>query len=254
MSNSSKSRVTTALLLAAGTGSRLKPLTIDKHKCLTMLHGASILERLLACLNHHKFKRLIVVTGYLDDSIREFLGDEVGDVKIEYIFCSQYKDTNNIYSLWMARKVISESFLLLECDLVFDKSMLNEMIYPDKMAVAQIEPWMNGTCITINESKQITSFLKSNEECSVSKYKTVNIYSISLDSWRTIEKKLENHISEGKVNDYYEIVFAEMLSENTLAFDVAFFDNKYWYEIDTIKDLEMAEEVFLEAAMANKIT
>jgi len=55
-----KENVTTALLLAAGTGSRLFPLTNNAPKCLTMVNGVSILERLIANLNQHGFKRLVV--------------------------------------------------------------------------------------------------------------------------------------------------------------------------------------------------
>ena len=67
-----KERVTTALLLAAGTGSRLYPLTESEPKCLTLVNGTTILERLIDSLNENGFKRLVVVTGYLENKIREF--------------------------------------------------------------------------------------------------------------------------------------------------------------------------------------
>jgi NDP-sugar pyrophosphorylase family protein len=76
------------------------------------------------------------------------------------------------------------------------------------------------------------------------KYKTVNIYSISLVSWRRIVKELEEHISEGKVNDYYEIIFAKMVTDGALFFETVSFDSKPWYEIDTLEDLEKSEELF----------
>ncbi|MBW2607749.1 MAG: NTP transferase domain-containing protein, partial [Deltaproteobacteria bacterium] len=129
-------RVTTALLLAAGIGSRLYPLTQNTPKCLTTVNGMSILERLIYSLNQHGFKRLVVITGHLENHIRDFLGNQVGDIKIDYIFSPLYKTTNNIYSLWMAREVINEPFLLLESDLVFDESLLDAMLYPDRIAVA----------------------------------------------------------------------------------------------------------------------
>ena len=106
-----KRQISTALLLAAGTGSRLYPLTEHAPKCQTIVNGMSILERMITTLNQHGFKRLIVVTGHLENHIKSFLGDQVGDIKVEYIFSPLYKSTNNIYSLWMARKVISEPFL-----------------------------------------------------------------------------------------------------------------------------------------------
>jgi len=237
--------VTTALLLAAGTGSRLYPLTRNEPKCLTIVNGVSILERMISNLNLHGFKRLVVVTGHLENCIRDFLGNQVGDIKIEYIFSPLYKTTNNIYSLWMAREVINEPFLLLESDLVFDESLLDAMLYPDRIAVAKMRSWMNGTSVTINQSKQVKAFLASDADSSGEiKYKTVNIYSISLNSWHEIVKRLDKHISDGKVNDYYEAVFAEMIADGSLSFKAVSFDGKPWYEIDTVEDLAEAEKLF----------
>lgn len=244
--NPNNERVTTAVLLAAGTGSRLYPLTKNAPKCLTIFNGVSILERMTANLNLHGFKRLVVVTGYLENHIRDFLGNQVGDMRIDYVFSPLYKTTNNIYSLWMAREVINESFLLLESDLVFDVSLLGSMLYPDRMAVAKMKPWMNGTSVTINQAQQVKAFWADNADSSgETKYKTVNIYSISLDSWHGISKKLDEHISAGKVNGYYETVFAEMIADGSLNFKIASFDGKPWYEIDTIEDLAKAEKLFL---------
>ena len=248
-------QISTALLLAAGTGSRLYPLTQNAPKCLTIVNGKSILERMIANLNQHGFKRLVVVTGHLEDHIKDFLGNQVGDMKIEYIFSPLYKTTNNIYSLWMARKAISEPFLLLESDLVFDKSLLGDMLYPDRLAAAKMQPWMNGTSVTIDKSKKVKTFLADKADSfGEIKYKTVNIYSISLKSWKGIVKRLDSCISEGKVNDYYETVFAEMIADGSLSLESVSFDGKPWYEIDTIADLAIAEKLFSSAAYRLKKT
>jgi len=240
-----KEHVTTALLLAAGMGSRLFPFTRNAPKCLTIVNGMSILERLISNLNQHGFKRLVVVTGYLENHIREFLGTQVGDIKIDYIFSPLYKTTNNIYSLWMAREIIDEPFLLLESDLVFDESLLDDMLYPDRIAVAKMQPWMNGTSVTINKYRKVSAFLADNEDSfGEFKYKTVNIYSISRNSWHEIVKRLDKRISDGKVNDYYETVFAEMIADGSSSLEIVSFDGKPWYEIDTIEDLAEAEKLF----------
>ena len=89
-------RVTTALLLAAGTGSRLRPLTLDAPKCLTEVGGTPILGRLVDNLRSQGISRLVVVTGYLDHCIREFLQEYSPDMHVEYIFNPAYQTTNNI--------------------------------------------------------------------------------------------------------------------------------------------------------------
>ena len=245
MNIQSKSHVTTALLLAAGMGSRLYPLTKKEPKCMTFVNGKSILDRMVASLNYHGFKRLVIVTGHLEGCIRNYLGNQIGDMKIEYIYSPLYKSTNNIYSLWMARKAIKEPFLLLESDLIYDKSLLAKMLAPDRIAVSRMYDWMNGTCVVLHKSKVVEKFLPGNvDDNGVGRFKTVNIYSFSLKSWVKIVKRLNKCILEGKVNDYYETVFADLVDEDNLSLEAVAFDQRLWYEIDTLGDLAEAEKLF----------
>ena len=142
-------QITTALLLAAGTGSRLQPLTHDAPKCLTEVNGTTILERLVCSLRAAGFRRLIVVVGYLDSCIREVLASSARGLAIEFVSSPKYRTTNNIYSLWEARNAIREPFLLVESDLIFDTVLLEDMRAPDRIAISRILPWMNGTTVAL---------------------------------------------------------------------------------------------------------
>lgn len=238
-------RITTALLLAAGTGSRLYPLTKNSPKCLTLVNEKSILERLITNLKNQGFTRLVIITGYEKECIMDFLGNKSGNLSIEYIYSPLYKSTNNIYSLWMARNIINEAFVLIESDLVLNTSLLDEMVFPDKIAVALMQPWLNGTTVSINKLNQVTQFQKgTTDSYSDIRYKTVNIYSFSLLSWRAIVEKLNQYISEGNVNCYYEAIFSDMIDDKSLSLESVSFDHKPWYEIDTINDLTEAEKLF----------
>ena len=238
-------RIKTALILAAGTGSRLFPLTQKSPKCLTLVNETSILERLIKSLNQHGFKRLIVVTGHLEDCIRDFLKTRAGNLKIEYVFSPLYKTTNNIYSLWMARKKINEPFMLIESDLIFESSLLTEMLYPDRIAIARMKPWLNGSTVTLNSSNKVNAFHSDSINGSNEiRYKTVNIYSLSVSSWYRVIEKLNQYILAGRVNDYYEAVFQQMVTEKSLSLQAVHFDHQPWYEVDTIEDLATAEKLF----------
>ena len=238
-------RVTTALLLAAGMGSRLRPLTKDVPKCLTEVGGLPIVERLINNLREHGIERLVVVIGHRGDRIRDFLNDKAGDLQVDYILNPEYRTTNNIYSLWLAREQIQEPFLLVESDLVFDASMLEDMLHPDKIAISRIRPWMSGTTVTVDPGRRIRSFLVgSGGEDDPSRYKTVNIYCLSTESWNNAVTRLNRYISDGWVGEYYEAVFAEMVGDGVLSFEAAFFDPDRWYEIDTMADLNEAERMF----------
>ncbi|HIB08606.1 MAG TPA: phosphocholine cytidylyltransferase family protein [Gemmatimonadetes bacterium] len=238
--------VTTALLLAAGTGIRLRPLTADVPKCLTEVAGRSILERMVNNLRAQGIKRLVVVIGYKGDRIRKFLSHHAGSLRIDYVYNPDYRTTNNIYSLWLARQQIRESFLLVESDLVFDASMLADMLHPDKIAISRILPWMHGTTVGLDAARRrVTGFqVGHNRTCDAPRYKTVNLYSLSLKIWSAVEERLSHYISEGRLGEYYEAVFADMVADGSLAFDAVFFDADQWYEIDTLADLEEAEKLF----------
>ena len=235
--------VRTVLLLAAGTGSRLAPLTDITPKCLVSVNDISILERLICSLQEHNFNRLVVVIGHHGDCIRDYLGTRKGGMDITYITSPLYKTTNNIYSLWLAREVIDEPFLLIESDLVFDTDMLTDMLYPDRAAVAKIKPWMNGTTVTVNSHKEIDAFHCGTCPPDEEHFKTVNIYSLSSRTWGLVRERLDHHIKNDMVNDYYETVFADMVKEGCLSFTPVFFDSSLWYEIDTLTDLRAAESV-----------
>ncbi len=216
-------RVRTALLLAAGTGSRLSPLTDMTPKCLVNVNEISILERLVLSLQEYDFKRLVVVVGHQADSVRDYLGSRAGGMEISYITSPLYKTTNNIYSLWLARNVINEPFMLIESDLVFDTAMLKGMLIPDRIAVAKILPWMNGTTVTVNRFNEVEAFHCGINKLDISHFKTVNIYSLSRATWKMVCERLDRYVSNNLVDGYYETVFADMVSEGHLAFSPVFF-------------------------------
>ncbi len=240
-------KITTALVLAAGTGSRLSPLTNDAPKCLTRVNEIEILGRLIETLHLYNFKRLVIVIGPFEQQIRDYLESVSKNIIIEYIVSPLYKTTNNIYSLWLAREKMKESFVLIESDLIFKSSLLEEMLLPNKIAVSHRLPWMNGTTISIDKRlpRLVTTFNLGNHSTNDTNFKTVNIYSFSPESWRQVSKRLDSWISMGKVNDYYEAVFAEMITDASLNFECVYFDNDFWYEIDTIEDLHECEKNML---------
>src|SRR5665811_2388188 len=126
---------------------------------------------------------------------------------------------------------------------VYKRQMLRDMLQPDRIAVARLQPWMNGTTVTINRSREIEAFYCGAHKHDYRQYKTVNIYSLSTGTWQMVRERLQQHISGEMVNGYYETVFADMVREGRLSFTPVLFDTKRWYEIDTIADLRAAEQI-----------
>lgn len=245
-------RITTACLLAAGTGSRLLPLTQAAPKCLTEIDGRPLLERMVTRLRDCGFKRLVVVVGHLEEQIRSFLDDCAGDLVVEYVRNPVYRTTNNIYSLWLAGAKLDESFLLMESDLIFDASVIEELVLPDRIAVSRVLPWMNGTTIRMDSSGHVASFRKGRATRSGDvEYKTVNIYSFSRSTWRRILLRLDRAITDGRVNEYYEVVLEEMIADGSLSLKCVVVGSDHWYEVDTMGDLPGAERIARRNSIAS---
>ncbi len=199
----------------------------------------------------------MIVVGHLEHQIRSFLNINGGGLTIEFITNPLFQTTNNIYSLWLVKEKIQESSLLIESDLIFDPSLLEHFLYPDKIAISLIQPWMSGTLVSMNSQNKVSAFKMGinayNVSMSPSLFKTVNIYSLSRLSWQKVFKRLEVYISNGKVNEYYETVFKEMVANGSLSLEGVFFNPQYWYEIDTVEDLKNAECILDQIEAFNEI-
>ncbi len=240
--------ITTALLLAAGAGARLQPLTDNCPKCLTEVRGVPILGRLVSCLIAQGFSRLVVVVGYRDEQIRDYLESYTTGLTIDFVDCREYATTNNIYSLWLAREHIREPFVLIESDLVFDSHLLGLMRVRDRIAVARFQTPLLGTTVSINEFGRVLSFhVGADPGTPELGHKTVNVYSLSRATWKEVGRRLDQRIAAGRVHDYYEVVFAEMVAEGLLKLQSVHFDEGRWCEIDTLEDLRVAQQLFFES-------
>jgi len=243
-------QVRTALLLAAGLGSRLAPLTDAAPKCLVAMSGVPILERLVRALDAHGFERLVIVTGYKAETIRDYLGESFGGIAIEYIVSPLFETTNNIYSLWLTRHLIDEPFLLVESDVVFDEHLLAPLLQPDRIAVSRQLPWMSGTTVTLDGDGNVNAFYPPpagvyGQHCTdIDHFMAVNICSLARDTWGAVCERLDKYVAAGQTGCFYESVFEEMAADGSMALAAVTFPAERWYEIDTAADLEAAELVF----------
>ena len=247
------SHITTALLLAAGAGTRLQPLTDDRPKCLAEVCGVPILGRLVSCLVEQGFRRLVVVLGYRGEQIRDYLEWRAPELEIEFVECREYNTTNNIYSLWLAREHIREPFVLIESDLIFDSHLLGLMRVRDRIAVTGVQSRLLGTTVSIDEFGRVISFRVGADPCATRLgHKTVNVYSLSMATWQEVVRRLDRRIAAGRVHDYYEVVFAEMVAEGLLTLQSVHFDDGRWCEIDTLEDLRTAEQLFFKSRRTSR--
>jgi choline kinase len=117
------SRPTTAIILAAGPGSRLLPHTLHSPKCLTPIAGHPILRYQISALRRCGIQDIVMVVGYLADSVRDYV-----DASVTLVENKDYASTNSSYSLWLARTHMRRGFIHLNSDLLFEPSLLRALL------------------------------------------------------------------------------------------------------------------------------
>ena len=116
-----------ALIIAAGRGERLRPFTDKDPKPLISLLGLRLIERVILSAREAGTKDFVIVTGYLGQKLKNFLGDgsEYG-VEIEYVENSRWKKGNGV-SVYEARNRLQERFILLMSDHIFNPEILSAL-------------------------------------------------------------------------------------------------------------------------------
>ncbi len=243
-----------AIILAAGKGDRLQPLTADLPKCLVAVNGEPLLLRALRALAAVEIREAVIVIGYKGDVIRERVGTRFAGVEIRYVEAPHYATTNNIHSLWDAREFLDEDVLLLEADVIFDDEVIAALLREpgSSAAVSPHQRALSGTVVRCDGHGQIRSFVLGAEQSAgfdpEGAFKTVNIYLLRGALLRDcLLPRLEQRIEAGQVQDYYESIFRDFVADGSVtdlaAVNVA---ASRWYEIDDHRDLEVAEFMFLD--------
>jgi choline kinase len=232
------------VILAAGAGSRLRPLTDNTPKCLLKVGDKCILEMTVENLLATNNSDLIIVTGYLENKIREFLGERFPFLKITYIHNDLYASTNNIYSLWLTKDaVLGNDMMMMDSDIVFDKRIITKLQnsrYKNCLALKRHELHEEEIKVRADRQGCVTEISK---EVNISEAagESIGIEIFAKEALGELFIILDRKvISEKKVNQFYEAAFQE-LSEN----DIYIVDTSEYFcmEIDTEEDLTTAGEL-----------
>lgn len=129
MMNKISETSTKAIILSAGQGRRLLPLTESSPKCLLLISGKTIIEWQIDALLAAGIKDISVVTGFQTGLVEALLQQRYSDQKqIRTLFNPFFEVADNLASCWIARSVMDCNFLLLNGDTIFDVSLLTQVL------------------------------------------------------------------------------------------------------------------------------
>lgn len=235
------------IILAAGVGSRLRPLTNHKPKCLISTANKCILQYQLDAYLKAKVSDVVIVIGYEGEAIREYC-KHIKNPRIHFVENHDYESTNNMYSLYLAREHFRDrGFILNNADLAISDDIVVKMLnseYSDVIAVDMQVYIDESMKVSINNEGSINGISKAISEhdsvgCSIDFYKFSAHSSNILIS--EMEKIIERH---GNVKDWTEVAMDNLFKSGELKFHPMPIDDSSWIEIDNFNDLSLADELF----------
>lgn len=238
------------VILAAGISARLRPLTNSTPKCLLKIAGKTILERTIDNLICYDLNDVIIVTGFHQEQIKDFISEKYPHLKVTYIYNEVYDTTNNIYSLWLTKDYTkNEEMLLLDSDILFDKKILELLInskYPNCLALRTDHQLSEEEIkVRLNEDKSIAEISKT-VELKQAVGESIGIEKFSAKFVEQLFQILDRKIlKENQVKIFYEAAFQDAINSGEKIFAVDIGDLKC-IELDFAEDIERAEREVIQ--------
>ena len=242
-----------AVVLAAGKGTRLMPLTKNLPKHLLSLNGKTILEHLLDRLILCGIRDIIMVVGFKQEKIKQKIGLAHGGAKIRYVTNKEYATTNTLYSVWVAKDyVFGEEFIIMNGDNLYNYKILKKMVALKHRTNAAVDDTKdkypeesNGFELKDGIITKISKEIPSQYSCGIA----IGIYMLSAGASKTYFNEMKSLLSgnckeykpDFVKSQYYQFVFnrtAESLEMRPVSTD-----GLAWLEIDDHEDYKLAKDM-----------
>jgi len=117
-----------AIILSAGQGKRLLPLTADSPKCILPIMGQTLIEWQIDELAKCGIDRVTVVLGYRADKVERILRSRYGTQRVRTVYNAAFDVSDNLVSCWAAHDEMNEEFILLNGDTLFEAAVLQRLL------------------------------------------------------------------------------------------------------------------------------
>jgi L-glutamine-phosphate cytidylyltransferase len=234
------------IILAAGKGSRLNGTIGDKPKCLLRVGGRTLVERQIEALRSVGIDDIAIVVGCQADLVRRTCGS-----RITYVENVKFTQTNSLYSLWMARPLLYDGFVVMNCDVLFHPRMLSDLVtsrHEDALLIAyqedDTEPFGDEEMkirVRRGRVRDISKTLSPDDADG----ENVGVVKFGRDGARLLSGLLEQRVAAGGLRDWAPRAFADFACLRPLH---AVGTRGYpWTEIDFPEDYEHAVRDILPA-------
>ncbi len=241
-----------ALILAAGFGKRLRPITDTIPKSMVEVNGTPLLCNALNNVTACGITEIGIVVGHMADYIRGQIGNEWNGVPVRYFENKRYLETNNVVSLAEAAAFCDDDMLMLECDIYYHKEMIEKLMAGGGECSILVSPFnpatMDGTVIRVDGDSAVELILGKwqGEDFDYSgTRKTVNMYRFTKEFVRDKYMPLVLwYVRCMGENSYYEKVLGSLMYYRECDMRVVEVPEEMWCEVDDAEDLARARARF----------
>ncbi|MEP0984711.1 phosphocholine cytidylyltransferase family protein [Ekhidna sp.] len=231
--------IETAVILAAGRGTRLQPYTFDIPKGFMPVGDERLIERSVRVLKENGIKNIIIGTGHLHEHYEKFAKEN----GLTTFLSPDYATTGSFHTLIYGSELIKGDFLLLESDLLYHSDAIKELLHSDAKDVILCSGFTQSNDEVYVEVKDgsLENLSKKKEEIGSVDAELVGIWKIS----HALLEKLKDHhsIADDARKKDYEIAIAQLADEHKVS--VLKLDGLAWCEIDNQDHLERAKRHIL---------
>lgn len=234
-----------AVILAAGLGKRLMPLTEDRPKTLLKLDKTTILEEIVTKCIKSGINQFMVVYGYNGDKVLEECRDleEKYGVKIGTVENEVYDQTNTSFSLYKALEEMSSTdFIVINGDNVFDEGIIEDLLKTENTAiVVDNVKRLNEESFKIMVKNNIIEEMGKEIDIEGSSGEFIGISKVSEADYNLF-KDLLSKIVDDNPQQYYDLAFKDISRISKINF--SYTNGLKWTEIDDMNDWETAKTLF----------
>lgn len=233
-----------AVILAAGVGSRLKPLTDRLPKCLVPVAGRPILSHSLEALAppaREGYCDVVVVVGHYGDQIAAYARERYPFARI--VWNHDYLQTNNMFSLYLAMAIVapSQDLVFMNGDCLYEPAILPRAITQSRTAVfcdPHCEYNAESMKITIADDGVVSGIAKQIPRADAYAV-SCDLYAVHAEDTEVLRREIHGYLTRGQLNSWTEVALDAVMRRRDLRFTARAVDG-YWYEIDNHDDLAAA--------------
>lgn len=234
-----------AVILNAGEGKRLRPLTQGKPKCLLKINGVTILEHQLDNLVECGIKDALLVVGYHSQMIMKSV--EKGNFKLHvtYVYNPIFDRTNTVYSLLLAMSNIDAGFVYLNGDVIFHSEVLKRLLNsPQHTSIAIVKKKVKEEEVKVQIKNYRVTRIGKELDPARAYGEFIGIAKFSQRFAKLLKEKLNEIIMEGKSNAFFERALDRTLKLcKVFGLDIT---DLPCIEIDTLEDFHKAKRMYLK--------